>query len=114
MLDVIENETRDVDGFDRFCMRYGEWLKARSEDVNAPKDIELGADLALAERKEQALIDFMATPASQAWMITKKVEAFEVFLVDMADIVRNDGLEFVLLAGIKADLFSLQLRQCGS
>ena len=109
MLDVTEHEAGVIADSDRFSARYVAWLRAHADC----SDLDHNDDDDVCAREEEAFVAFMTTPAMMPWMILKKIDAFETFLAGLVHGYRSDGLELVLLAGIKADVFSLAVGRTG-
>jgi hypothetical protein len=84
------------------------WLKARvtRADPDGPEDDEFAwqADLEYAQAEKEMIV----TPASQDWMVWKKIELFELVLTEeMTDGPLKNHFLMVALGAIKADLLRL-------
>jgi hypothetical protein len=84
------------------------WLKARvtRADPDGPEDDEFArqADLEYAQAEKEMIL----TPASQDWMVWKKIELFELVLTDeMTNGDLTNHFLMVALGAIKADLLRL-------
>ena len=91
-----------------FMRANSRWLKARvtRADPDGPEDDEFSrqADLEYAQAEKEMIL----TPASQDWMVWKKIELFELVLTDeMTDGPLTNHFLMVALGAIKADLLRL-------
>jgi|SRR5690349_12483589 hypothetical protein len=89
----------------RFDELFSEWLKVRA----AYTDLKDGPSAAaeerrLSEREPELARAIVALPASQPWMIGRKIEVLRYYLTQEGGTAWEDNREIVMLAGIEADL----------
>jgi hypothetical protein len=101
-----ENEEAQQVAINAFLMLFADWLAARA-DEERPHDDEADDELndARGRRVKQLARLITTTPAPTKWAIWQKLEILEHYLIANGDGTSwTDNREFVMLAGIKADL----------
>jgi hypothetical protein len=86
---------------------FAEWLNYRAAGLSPPDgDLSDGESEKLQAREDELARLITTTPSVYPWMISMKIEILEHYLGGAQFV---DNREFVMLAGIKADLLKFEL-----
>lgn len=92
-------------GAARFAALYAEWLHNRARYQERDVQWTQAEEDQHSDREQELARLITTTPAALPWMIFQKIEVLEYYLTNTeGGTAWADNREFVMLAGIKADL----------